>query len=127
MESGKNSHNSYLAYDDEIDLYQLCSDLWQKRALLMFIVLGVLACGVSYSYWSPEVYKAEVRLLPPPVSSLSKLTAVSELTWVANVYPSMAFRLTNQYLTSTEVKKALLNSPAIAGYIGHAFPKSTQL
>jgi chain length determinant protein (polysaccharide antigen chain regulator) len=131
MESGQNSHNSYLAYDDEIDLYQLCSDLctdlWQKRALLMFIVLGVVACGVSYAYWAPEVYKAEARLLPPPVSSLSQLTAVSGLTKVANISPSKAFRLTNQYLKSTEVKKALLNSPAIAGYIGHAFPESTEL
>lgn len=127
MEPGQNSHSSHLAYDDEIDLFQLCTDLWQKRGLITFVALAVLACGVSYSYLAPEVYKAEALLLPPPASSLSELTAVSELTEVANVSPSRAFNLTNQYLASMEVKRALLNSPAISGYIGHAFPESTEL
>ncbi len=127
MEPGQNSHNSHPSYGDEIDLYQLCADLWQKRTLIMLITLTILACGAGYAYFSPEVYKAEARLLPAPVSSLSELTAVSELTEVANISPSKAFELTNQYLESTEVKKALLNSPAIAGYINHAFPESTEL
>ncbi len=30
MEPGQNSHNSQLAYDDEIDLFQIGADLWQK-------------------------------------------------------------------------------------------------
>ena len=145
MEPGQNSHNSHLAYDDEIDLFQICTDLWRKRVLITFVALAVLACGVSYSYLAPEVYKAKALLLPPPASSLSELTAVSNLAEVANVSnlaevanvsnlaevanvsPSRAFDLTNQYLASMEVKRAMLSSPAIAGYIGHAFPESTEL
>ena len=126
MEPVQNTHNSQLAYDDEIDLFQICADLWQKRVLITLVALAVLACGVSYAYWAPEVYKAEARLLPAPVSSLSELTAVDDLIWNDRVSPGGAFDLTNQYLASMEVKKALLNSPTIAEYIDDAFPESTE-
>lgn len=122
MEAGQHSQNSHPVYSDEIDLLQLCADLWQKRTLITLITFIVLAFGVSYAYMAPELYKAEARLLSPAVSSLSELTVVSELTEVANVSPEKAFRLTNQYLASMEVKRALLNSPVIAGYIEQEFP-----
>jgi LPS O-antigen subunit length determinant protein (WzzB/FepE family) len=146
MEPGQNSHNSQLAYDDEIDLFQLCADLWRKRVLITLVALAVLACGVSYAYLAPQVYKATSHLLPPPASSLSELTAVEDLIGDDKVSPGRAFDLTNQhlasddkvspggafdltnqYLASMEVKKALLNSPTIAGYIDDAFPEATEL
>jgi LPS O-antigen subunit length determinant protein (WzzB/FepE family) len=126
MEPRQYSQNSHPVYSDEIDLLQLCADLWQKRALIMLITFVVLAFGVSYAYMSPEVYKAEARLLPPPESSLSELTKVSGLAGVPSVSPQRAFQLTGQYLESMEVKRILLNSPVIAGYIEQAFPGKTE-
>ena len=112
---------SYPTYPDEIDLFQLCADLWRKRALILLCTLAVLACGVGYAYWAPEVYKAEARLLPPPVHSLSPLAVAT------GVSPDEAYALTQQYLGAVGLKKELLDSPVFAGYIDKAFPEATEL
>lgn len=111
---------SYPTYPDEIDLFQLCAHLWRKRALILLCTLAVLACGVGYAYWAPEVYKAEARLLPPPAHSLSPLAVATDVS------PDEAYALTQQYLGSIDLKKELLNSPVFAGYIDKAFPEATE-
>ncbi|MEH6466137.1 MAG: Wzz/FepE/Etk N-terminal domain-containing protein [Porticoccus sp.] len=127
----------YPSYPDEIDLFQLCADLWRKRVLIMLCAVAFLACGVGYAYWAPEVYKAEVRLLPPPAYSLSQLAvtievspnavdAFSRMEVVAKVSPAEAFALTMRSLGAVGLKKELLNSPVFSGYIDKAFPEESE-
>lgn len=71
--------------------------------MILSCVLGVMTLGVGYAYLSPEVYRAEVRLLPPSTASLSGLKGVIELT------PSVAFSLTNSMLDSVGIKNKLIS------------------
>lgn len=136
METEHHSRNNAPAYSDEIDLFQLCADLWRKRVLIMLCTVAVLACGVGYAYLAPEVYKAEASLLPPPASSLAELTAanqyrvtpsLSPLEAVFEVSPKDAFDLTNRYLGSAEVKRKLINSPVFVKSVDGASPKAAEL
>lgn len=146
MDTGKNRNDRPFAHFDEVNMLQLCVDLWRKRVSIMLCTISVLACGLGYAYWAPEVYKVEVHLLPPPLSFLSELTAIeliaqedifdqtSHSTLVPPSYiagledgdcckvtpATAAFDLTNQYLGRAEVKKSLLNSSVLDEYIDRA-------
>ena len=153
MDTGQNHNNRLFAHFDEVDMLQLCVDLWRKRGFIILCTISVLACGLGYVCWTPQVYKAEVHLLPPPLSFLSELTAVDRITqedifdqtshstlvppsYIAKLEdgdcykasPAVAaFDLTNQYLGRVEVKKSLLNSSVLDEYIGKTPLNSTEL
>ena len=134
MDTGPPPYNSSLVYGDEIDLVQLCAGLWAKRVLIALIILGFFTCGVGYAFLAPEIYRAEVRLLPPSQSSLSELTVGSvplekifgsaglgaggEPGKYTTSPEKSAFDLTANYLKSSEVKRKLLKSPVFERYSG---------
>lgn len=64
-------NKSYSSSDDEIDLRELCRQLWQRRWLVGAVFLVVLACAVAYAFLAKPVYRAEFLVLPPTGAQLS--------------------------------------------------------
>ena len=51
--------------EDEIDLFELWSILWQQKILIVVITLLTMMIAVGYLISTRPVYKAEVFFLPP--------------------------------------------------------------
>lgn len=59
--------------DDEIDLFELCGQLYQQKILILAITLLFAFAGVGYSLVAPPVYKASAYLLPPLAQDVQAL------------------------------------------------------
>jgi uncharacterized protein involved in exopolysaccharide biosynthesis len=73
-----------VAYDDEIDLWQLWDTIWSGRWLIIAITSLFTVGGVTYALISQEIYKAEIVLaLADKKSGMSG--ALSQLSGLASL------------------------------------------
>ena len=54
-------------YDDEveIDLIEVCQDLWRRKGFISLITFIFIAIFTTYAFMAPFIYRAECRILPP--------------------------------------------------------------
>jgi uncharacterized protein involved in exopolysaccharide biosynthesis len=77
-----------VAYDDEIDLWQLWDTIWSGRWLIIAITSLFAVGGVTYALIAQEIYKAEIVLAPADKkggmsSALSQLSGLASLAGVS--------------------------------------------
>jgi len=110
---------------DEIDIFRLCIDLWEKRAMIMVCILFVTMCGFGYIYLTPETFKSEVRLYPTKDTGLPKsVSLLMEPTAYENL-PAGAFKLVQKHLTSPSTFLRLMDDSDITDILDNALPKLT--
>jgi len=56
--------------DDEIDLFELISDLWAEKWIIAACTFVVAAGALAYAFLSTPVYEATARVLPPTESDI---------------------------------------------------------
>ena len=119
---------------DEIDLFQLCGNLWEKRVLIVLCTVFVTVCGVAYAYSVPYKFKAEVRLYPSYELGLPKVNAQAlevsvnslkngDFKVSFNSEEDKANNLVGQYLAMESTTAELLQRNNYTGNIVLASPK----
>lgn len=58
-------------HDDEIDLFELISDLWAEKWVIAVCIVITTACALAYAFASTPAYEATARLMPPSQSDVT--------------------------------------------------------
>lgn len=66
MQSSHNANDFY-----EIDLFELCRELWQQKWLILGITLFSILASGSYAFMETPVYEVKVNLFPPSNSDIA--------------------------------------------------------
>ena len=64
-------------YDDEIDLKELFSVLWEGKLLIIFITGFAAACAVLFALWLPNIYESKALLAPKDESAAGGLAGLA--------------------------------------------------
>jgi len=123
---------------DEIDLFQLCSNLWKKRVLIVLCTVSVTLCGVMYASAVPHKFKAEVRIYPSYEIGLPKSNVSVPEVFVNslengafkisfNSEEDKALNLVGQYLDMDSTTAELLQSDNYTDNVVAASSKSPSL
>ncbi|MDX2465099.1 MAG: Wzz/FepE/Etk N-terminal domain-containing protein [Porticoccus sp.] len=113
-------------YSDEIDIFRLCADLWERRIVIMACMLLASMCGFSYANLAPETFKAEVRLYPENDVGLSKTVLLLTAT-THDELSADTFKLVQKHLTSPSTFLGLMGDSNITAILDKAFPKLTDV
>lgn len=70
--NGATAHRESQVADDEIDLALLFKEIWRRKKLLLYTVLGALLIGIFIAIVSPEEYKSNVVLMPQSDASAGR-------------------------------------------------------
>jgi LPS O-antigen subunit length determinant protein (WzzB/FepE family) len=109
-------------YSREIDILQLCADLWARRILIIACMLLATLCGLTYAYSAPERFKAEVRLYPANDVGLSKTVLLSPIV-VHDDLLDNAFQLVQKNLILQSTFLELMSDPDVASILKLVFPE----
>ena len=72
MEShGSAAGSAASPYGDEIDLFELVSNLWEQKVLIALVTGLVFFLSVLYAYLATPWYEARAYVLPPQVSDIA--------------------------------------------------------
>ncbi len=105
---------SYPTYPDEIDLFQLCADLWGKRWWIAGITAISVLIAVLYLWVTPPVYKvtAYIKSANPTNFIVINQSGVDKIT------PDDAFRVFRENTLSKEVRRRFFNIAEIkSGFV----------
>ena len=64
-------------YDDEIDLKELFSVLWEGKLLIIFITGFAAACAVLFALSLPNIYESKALLAPKDESAAGGLAGLA--------------------------------------------------
>ncbi|MDF9801111.1 uncharacterized protein involved in exopolysaccharide biosynthesis [Catalinimonas alkaloidigena] len=70
--NGATAHRDPQVADDEIDLALLFKEIWRRKKLLLYTVLGALVIGIFIAIVSPEEYKSNIVLMPQSDASAGR-------------------------------------------------------
>lgn len=65
------NNTSQPQYDDEIDLIELISKLWQEKLTIIFSTAIATTLGIIYLIVTPSTYQAMIQIEPPTTPELS--------------------------------------------------------
>ncbi len=74
-------------YDDdevEIDLIEVCKDLWRRKGFIFLITFLFGAVATAYAFLTPFTYRAECRVLPPQSVSVRMAGIAAQLGGLAD-------------------------------------------
>jgi len=96
--------NAYYDHDDEIDLFELFSNLWKEKLLIVLVACTVVIFGGLYAFLSTPVYESKLYLLPPTEKNTVELKKLMLLT--NSNSNSTAYSVTSVYTTFIEILKS---------------------
>lgn len=102
-----NQTQSFPHDSDEIDLFELLSDLWQQRVIILVIGLLAFILATAYAWLTPKTYQATVTVLPPWQDSLQSINAQRQFAGFGGIKAEDVYALFKQSLASEELKRAL--------------------
>jgi len=109
--------NNYCEQDDEIDLFQLFSNLWAQKLLIIFVMLLVTAVGGFYAYSSTPIYESKVYLLPPTEKNTVELRKLAQYTSTSTNYStSYVYNKFIEILNSNQSKQSFFKRSEINDY-----------
>ncbi|MCH7914123.1 MAG: hypothetical protein IH856_13970, partial [Deltaproteobacteria bacterium] len=50
---------------DELNLLDYCRVVWKRRGLIAALCIGSILISAVYSLWTPKIYRATAKILPP--------------------------------------------------------------
>lgn len=110
---------------DEIDIFRLCTDLWERRAIIMACILLATMCGFGYAFLAPETFKAEVRLYPSKGVGLPKATLLLVAPTDYKESSADALKLVEKHLISPSTFLGLMGDSNVTDILDKGFPKLT--
>lgn len=126
MDKEQGVQNQQPDYSNDIDVFQLCADLWGQRMVILACMLLVAICGLSYAYFSPEKFKTEVRLYPAIDVGVSK-AVLSSMQATNDDLSEDAFKLVQRHLTSPSTFLGLVRDSNFTAIFNKAFHELTDM
>jgi len=57
--------NQRMYDNDELNLLDYCRVVWKRRGLITALCIGSVLISAVYSLWTPKIYRATAKILPP--------------------------------------------------------------
>ena len=110
--------NAYYDHDDEIDLFELFSNLWKEKLLIVLVACTVVIFGGLYAFLATPVYESKLYLLPPTEKNTIELKKLALLTNTSAAAYSVTpvYTLFTEVLTSNQAKRSFFQRPDIFEY-----------
>lgn len=101
---------------DEIDLFELFDNLWKQKVLVGVTTIVVSLFGISYAFYSQEIYKAEAKIVKPTKGEIARFNNMTSF----EVNADSVFITYLKKLESTELKKEFLtqNKESLSDFVG---------
>ena len=77
--------NARLINEGEIDLLQLITELWNKKALIIFLTTIAAIISVLYSLSLPNIYRSQALLAPADSQSQGMSSSLGGLSSIAGI------------------------------------------
>ena len=109
--------NNYYDQDDGIDLFQLFSNLWAQKLLIIIVMMLVTSVGGCYAFLSTSIYESKVYLLPPTEKNTAELRKLTQYTSTSTNYStSYVYNKFIKILNSNQSKLSFFQRPEIKEY-----------
>jgi chain length determinant protein (polysaccharide antigen chain regulator) len=113
--------NNYYDQDDEIDLFQLFSNLWAQKLLIIVVTVLITAVGGFYAFLSTPIYESKLYLLPPTEKDTVQLKKLAQYTSTStststNYSTSYVYDKFIETLNSNYTKWSFFQRPEIKQY-----------
>ncbi len=115
--------NNYYDQDDEIDLFQLFSNLWAQKLLIIVVTVLITAVGGFYAFSSTPIYESNLYLLPPTEKDTAELKKLAQYISTStstststNYSTSFVYDKFIATLNSNHAKRSFFQRPEIKEY-----------
>jgi len=101
--------------EDEIDLYELWSAIWQRKQMIFFVSLMVALIAFAYVLMVKPIYKAEIFFLPPLAQDIQELNFQGiqdmDVASIARVSPEKVYQEFQKNLQSKSLRREFYEKP----------------
>ena len=107
-------HYPQPAQDDEIDLFELATNLWARKRTIIAITVAASLLAVAVALFWPKTWQTEVHLYPASQTELKPLHMVQTKLHINHSSPASMAAIYHRYLTAPSTLYTVFNDSGLA-------------